>query len=111
MNLNKIESRALEPIATLFRRELHLPEIFIGLEWPPNNPGHSQVDLLAIDHAGSGDAHVVQIKERASDALVFIPKLLMVTAHYRWIAFFEKTVTPKLKSRILSKKDLYPSEG
>ncbi|MCX7041061.1 MAG: hypothetical protein NT005_18260 [Spirochaetes bacterium] len=69
------------------------------------------MDLLAIDRAGTGDIHVVEIKRRAADAIKAIPQLMQRPAHYRWIAFFADTADRKTEKALLGPRLLFPSEG
>jgi hypothetical protein len=50
--------RAVNAVAEYLRKRLSVPNIFIK---PKGFPGLS-VDVLAVDHAGAGDLHAVEIK-------------------------------------------------
>jgi len=121
----RLEARALEPVAKCLIRYLHVPQIYFDAPWPsprlravdaPALAGptfvkgpRGHVDLLAIDRAGSGDLHVVEIRHDSTEALEAITKLMRIPAHYRWVAFYRETVTqqlPKIDPRLL-----YPESG
>lgn len=103
----RLEQRAKEPVAACLVRRLTVPRIFFDAPWPS---AEDRVDLLAIDRAGTGDVHVVEIKRRADDALRAIHSLMGVPAQFRWIAFFNDSVTPSQKRNLSKSKRLFPLE-
>ena len=109
METTRIESRAQEPVAKLLCRELYVPHVYLEVCWPPQ--GGIRVDVLAIDRAGIGDAHIVQIRESADSALNCVPDLMKAPSHFRWIAFNAETVTAEIKARLESKAELDPPAG
>ena len=77
------EIDAYDAVARVLFRTLTVPKIFFEAPWPENE----HVDVLAIDRAGSGDLHVVEVKTRIDMVTTaVIRQLLRVPAHYRWIA-------------------------
>ncbi len=92
-----IELRAREPVATCLIGNLIVPRVYFGAEWPIGSG--STADVLAIDRDGSGDAHVVLVRERAADALACIPVLLGQPGPFRWIAFLRGTEYDALVSQ------------
>ena len=56
--------RVVNSIAAKFRSQLSIPHIFLK----PRVPGSTPIDVLAVDRAGSGDVHGVQI-----DVLTVLP--------------------------------------
>src|SRR5687767_14073316 len=103
-----LEQRAREAVAQCLIRQLIVPKVYFDVAWPDAG---SHVDLLAIDRAGTGDVHVVEIKYHAQVGLETITALLEVPAQFRWIAFFRESATPQTESALASKQALYPSEG
>lgn len=103
--------RSLEPVAKLLNRELQIPQIYFETLWPPIGESGHIVDVLAVDRAGIGDVHTVEIKDDATQAFATIPSLMGIPAHYRWLAFYESTVTPEIRKRLISKLELYPASG
>jgi hypothetical protein len=92
--------RAVNAVAELLRKKLSVPNIYLE----PHSPLIS-ADVLAVDRAGSGDLHAVEIKLESefakSVAAVLNPKLWTLTnvrmmmkrmhspllpAHYRYLA-------------------------
>src|ERR1035438_1843380 len=59
LTLRQKEGRAVNAVAELLRKTLSAPNIYIE----PRSP-ELAVDVLAVDRAGSGDLHSVEIKVR-----------------------------------------------
>jgi len=104
----RAEARSKEPVSRCLIRHLLVPCVYWDALWPASEPS---VDLLAIDRAGTGDIHIVEIKRRAADAIKAIPQLMRRPAHYRWIAFFADTADRKIENALLGPRVLFPSEG
>jgi len=102
---NAIEQRAREPVASCLIRKLIVPRIYFEAEWPIGSG--AIVDVLAIDRDGSGDAHVVMVRERAADALATVPDLLGQPGPFRWIAFLRGTEDEASKQALVSQDALY----
>src|SRR5437016_6001956 len=80
----EVQPDAYEAVARLFIRTLTVPQIFFEAAWPDAN---THVDVLAIDRAGSGDLHVVEVRSSVEKlTTAAIRQLLRVPAHYRWAA-------------------------
>jgi hypothetical protein len=82
-----------------------VPRIYYQANWPGLSEG--RVDLLAIDRDGVGDAHLVEIKRDAADALVCATRLLAARAPYRWIAFLRGTEDQAAEIALTSYAPLY----
>jgi len=63
-----------------------VPRIYYAADWPGIADG--KIDLLAIDRNGVGDAHLVEIRRTAKEAVACAPRLLAGRAPYRWVAYF-----------------------
>lgn len=101
---DRIELRAREAVAQCLIRRLTVPRIYFEAEWPLAD---SPVDVLAIDRDGIGDAHVVEIKRRAPEALRDAARLIAkIKAPFRWIAFVRGTDDDESARAILSEKGL-----
>ncbi len=85
---DRIELRARDAVATCLIRRLTVPRIYFEAEWPL---AATRVDLLAIDRDGVGDAHLVEIRRVAADALAAAEGLQKASAPFRWIAFLRGT--------------------
>jgi hypothetical protein len=57
LTLRQREGRAVNSVAELLRRTLSVPNIYLA---PPNSL--ISADVLAVDRAGAGDLHAVEIK-------------------------------------------------
>lgn len=89
------EGRAINAVAELLRRTLSVPNIYLE---PP--AALIAADVLAVDRAGAGDLHAVQIKlSEAPIAAILNPlsarqemvksahrKLMSMAAHFRYLA-------------------------
>ncbi len=103
-----LEDQAKEPVARCLIQDLMLPTIYFDAEWPV--PGQ-HVDVLAIDRAGVGDVHVVEIRDKTADAFDAVAGLLKTPAHYRWIAYFAHTIKKTDRARLTAMPILSPPEG
>jgi hypothetical protein len=86
---DRLELRALDPVARCLIRRLIVPRIYFEADWPADEPVH--VDVLAIDRDGVGDAHLVEVRRNAADALARARLLLDASAPFRWVAFLAGT--------------------
>lgn len=102
---DNLELRAREPVASCLIRKLIVPRIYFGAEWPIGSG--TTVDVLAIDRDGSGDAHVVLVREHAAEALASIPDLLGQPGPFRWIAFMRGTEDEASRQTLVSQDVLY----
>ena len=108
MTHDRLEQRARDPVSRVLVRHLIVPWIYFAAPWAETG---KTVDMLAVDRAGTGDVHVVEIKQRATLALRAIPSLLRVPAQFRWIAYFAGTATRDSELQLVNKECLYPPKG
>ena len=87
-----LEHRAKDPISKLLIDYLDVPMIFFDAAWPANG---KSVDILAIDRAGAGDVHVIQVVKNLQDGIKRLPRLLKVPGQFRWIAYPFETEDPE----------------
>jgi hypothetical protein len=102
----RLHLRSRDPVAEFLIRQLVVPTICFEARWP--GAGGHPVDVLAIDRAGSGDVHVVEIKPGVLDPKSAAHQLMTVPAQYRWLA------GPKRAFALWPAKApsfLYPHEG
>ncbi len=102
---NQLELRALDPVGRLLIRRLIVPRIYYEAQWPGFAGG--KIDLLAVDRDGTGDAHLVEIKHDARDALALAAPLVDAVAPYRWVAFFRGTEDAASIEALVSHDPLY----
>ena len=101
---DRIELRARDAVASCLIRRLTVPRIYFEAEWPL---AQNRVDVLAIDRDGVGDAHVVEIRRAAPDALASAVELLKTSAPFRWIAFLRGTEDETTVLGLIFQKGLY----
>jgi hypothetical protein len=97
------EQRALEPVARALIRRLIVPIVYFHAHWPSRT---TDVDLLVIDRAGSGDVHVVEVKRTFTDVLKLLSRIRRVPAHYRWLAFQRSRQAP-----VMDRPELFDPES
>jgi hypothetical protein len=105
---DRIELRAQNPVAHCLIRQLIVPRIYFEADWPGMEG--DRVDVLAIDRDGVGEAHIVEIRRQAAEALAVIPRLLAARAPYRWIAFLRGTEDEASGEALASQQVLYPTD-
>ena len=90
-------------------RMLQVPTIYFEASWP--TPG-ALVDIMAIDRAGVGDVHVIDVKRTFDAAVKASPRLLRIPAQYRWMAFYDAEY-PQSGEKLQRKAErapLFPSD-
>jgi hypothetical protein len=102
----QLENRAQDAVSRCLLRFLTVPKVYFDREWA--EPAH-RVDILAIDRAGSGDVHVVEIKRDASAAIAMLPQIHSVPGTFKWVAVFADTLTPDLE--VTLNRSLLPVSG
>jgi hypothetical protein len=92
-------------VARCLIRQLIVPRIYYEADWP--GMADERVDVLAIDRAGLGDAHLVDIRKGAAAALALVPGLLRARAPFRWIAFLPVREDEASALALISQEILY----
>jgi hypothetical protein len=105
---DRIELRAQDPVAQCLIRQLIVPRIYYEADWP--GLANGRADVLAIDRDGVGDAHLVEIRRSAGEALAQIQKLLKARSPFRWIAFLRGTEDEATKLALTAQDILYPPD-
>lgn len=101
------EGRLKNAVVELLEKRLIVPKIFIEPKWP--NP-HRRVDVLAIDRAGAGDIHCVEIKSTLNSAYAILPMFMSMPAHFKYVAVWEEPGIPSVTER-LDEVRLYAPDG
>lgn len=104
-----IELRSRDAVASCLIRRLMVPRVYYEATWPHEDS--PPVDVLAIDRDGVGDPHIVEIRGKASDSLATIPRLMAMSAPFRWIAYLSGTEDEAAAQSLISQKVLYPPSG
>lgn len=87
LNSKKVHGRMANVMADLLRKQLYVPNVFLN----PKISGVPQVDVLAVDRAGSGDLHAVEIKivfifPTRSQLRTLLKPLKALPFHYKYLA-------------------------
>ena len=105
------KDRYYEPIASCLIRALIVPKIYFKKHWH----GSDHSDIIAVDHAGTGDIHVVKICNTLDEALnEGVKALFNIPSHYRWIAYQGEGLAPysdTAELKLISQETLFPSSG
>jgi len=81
------KGRAVNAVAELLRKRLSVPNIYLEPRLP-----YIAADVFAVDRAGAGDLHAVEIKledelrGKSTVAAALDPKRWMLPAHYKYLA-------------------------
>lgn len=117
------EDRCLEPVARCLIRTLMVPKIYFEKSFPQiivallAGPKRTKrhVDIVAIDRAGTGDVHVVEIKNTLRAALnEGVNYIKTMPAHYKWVAYQGAGLMPEdheAELELLSERPLLPESG
>ena len=79
------EGRLKNAVAEFLQQRLIVPKIFLDAAWP--NWRH--IDVLAVDRAGAGDIHVIEVKASVDAIENATADLMSIPAHYKYVASFE----------------------
>lgn len=83
----QIMGRMKNAVARLLQKRLMVPKIFIAATWPT---AHRRIDVLAVDRAGTGDIHCVQVKANLESAYPIFPLLKAIPSHYKYVALLHE---------------------
>lgn len=78
-------SRVKNAVAQFLFGALIVPKIFFDARWPSRKNG---VDVLAVDRAGAGEIHIVEVKVGSADLTGVIRRLAAIPAHFKYVALF-----------------------
>lgn len=83
----RLHGRAINAVADLLRRQLAVPNIYLE----PRITGVPVTDVLAVDRAGSGDLHAVEIKtismlRSRAELRDILVELKGLPYHYKYLA-------------------------
>jgi hypothetical protein len=111
LSVKKVHGRAVNVVAALLRKQLHIPNIYLN----PRIPGVPAVDVLAVDRGGSGDLHAVDIKlvvelhSRAQRQSI-VQTLKSYPFHFKYLALPNFAITDSGLD-FMTYTDLFDSEG
>jgi hypothetical protein len=78
-------SRVKNAVARFLFGALIVPKIFFDAHWPSRKSG---VDVLAVDRAGAGEIHIVEVKIGSGDLTDAVRRLAEIPAHFKYLALF-----------------------
>jgi len=87
LSVKQSNGRISNLVADFLRRKLTVPEIYLK----PRIPGVNGVDVIAVDHAGSGDVHGVKVLDgptapSGSDVSSLIALTTVLPLHFKYVA-------------------------
>jgi hypothetical protein len=83
LSQDQLEARGKNAVADLLARRLIVPKIFFDAAWPTRK---RRIDVLAVDRAGAGDIHVVEVMVGINAAMQSLTPLMLLPAHYKYVA-------------------------
>jgi hypothetical protein len=101
LSTSQLEGRLKNAAAEFLHHRLIVPKVFLEAAWP----SYRRIDLLAVDRAGSGDIHVVEVTADPNRILSAVADLMAVPAHYKYVAAFENAVLPQAADSRLFAQD------
>ena len=102
LNTVQLEGRLRNAAAEFLQQRLIVPKVFLEAAWP----NYRHVDLMAVDRAGAGEIHVVEVKAGSESVHEAVSDLMSIPAHYKYVATFG---SPSLQQ--LSESILYAPDG
>jgi hypothetical protein len=104
--------RVANAIAGFLNKRLTVPEIYFS----PQIPAVFGVDLLAIDHSGSGDAHGVEIKVETilplpSAIETRLAALRAMPVHYKYLAINAPDAHSPILEKLREYEELFDESG
>lgn len=78
-------ARVKNVVARFLFGALIVPKIFFDAHWPSKR---IRVDVLAVDRAGAGEIHIVEVKVGAGNFSEALREIAVVPAHFKYLALF-----------------------
>jgi hypothetical protein len=79
-------ARVKNAVARFLFGVLIVPKIFFDAHWPSKK---SKIDVLAVDRAGAGEIHIVEVKVGTGDFSAARSEIGSLPAHFKYLALFE----------------------
>jgi len=86
------EGRLKNAVSEFLQQRLIVPKIFLEAAWP----SYRHVDVLAIDRAGAGDVHAVEVKASFDSLNDAVLDIMNIPAHFKYVASFENTAPQRI---------------
>jgi len=108
----RLHGRVVNAAADFLRRSLVVPNVYIN----PKIPGVPATDLVAVDSAGGGDLHAVEIKtalalRTRADLRSLIREVMGLPFHFRYIALLEELNPVADLARFVEYPELFDESG
>lgn len=101
LSASQLEGRLKNAAAEFLQQRLIVPKIFLEAAWP----SYRRVDLLAIDRAGAGDIHIVEVKVSFDAIYDAVSDLMSVPAHHKYVAIFDNAALQRINESRLYAPD------
>jgi hypothetical protein len=106
LGVRRRHGRAVNAVADYLRSHLRVPNVYLE----PSGPGLSRINVLAMDAAGSGDIHAVEVKLLPaplthSAMIAWIDQIKKIPAHFKYLALNKNPTSAAMGVQ------LYSSDG
>jgi len=101
LSVSQLEGRLKNATVEFLQRRLIVPKIFLDAAWP----SYRRIDVLAVDRAGTGDIHVVEVKTTVEALDDAVRDLMPIPAHHKYVACFENTALQQINESRLYAPD------
>jgi hypothetical protein len=102
LSVEQQHSRVENAVAHFLSGVLIVPKIFFEARWPSRQ---NRVDVLAVDRAGAGEVHIVEVKVGNGDITEALRAMLEIPAHFKYLALFQNG------RKVPHEKGLYAGNG
>jgi hypothetical protein len=104
--------RIVNKVAELLRKKLTVPQIYMR----PRVPSLDGIGVVAVDHAGSGDFHGVEVRFGESSVNVddleqLIARLKSMPLHFKYVALPDSVASLELVQKMFSSRRVFDPQG
>ncbi len=112
LSTRRSHGRVVNAIAAMLRKRLSVPQIYLK----PRLAGLSGIDVLAVDRAGSGDVHGVEIRVESvlpspTNLRKLLSQLKALPVHYKYLALNSKNLDVSLLNKLSAYPELFDESG
>ena len=101
LSVSQLEGRLKNATAEFLQRRLIVPKIFLDAAWP----SYRRIDVLALDRAGAGDIHIVEVKTSVEAVYDAVADLMSIPAHHKYVACFDNAALQRINESRLYAPD------
>lgn len=102
LNVEQQHARVENAVAQFLCNALVVPKIFFEAQWPSRD---NRVDVLAVDRAGAGEIHAVEVKIGTVGFTQILRVMNKIPAHFKYLALFQNS------RRVPAENELYAADG